>query len=152
MGTSPSAPTSTSLRRWAARQKWQKIQQPPPRQVGRGVAHDEYIEFSIEGNTILYQVLQLTRKYFNASMTFYIFCSRSNDNLLITPGWREWDQCRQNQGGVHQELQGQPKDQCHRPDQGEEAKAFTFTLFKVSTLSKESTLFKESFFNCSRCK
>ena len=25
-------------------------------QVGRGVAHDEYIEFSIEGNTILYQV------------------------------------------------------------------------------------------------
>ena len=55
-------------------------------QVGRGVAHDEYIEFSIEGNTILYQVLQLTRKYFNASMTFYIFCPRSNNNLLITPG------------------------------------------------------------------
>ena len=24
-------------------------------QVGRGVAHDEYIEFSIEGNSILYQ-------------------------------------------------------------------------------------------------
>ena len=37
-------------------------QQPPLHQVGRGVAHDEYIEFSIEGNTILYQVLHPPRK------------------------------------------------------------------------------------------
>ena len=32
-------------------------------QVGRGVAHDEYIEFSIEGNTILYQVLTPAKFY-----------------------------------------------------------------------------------------
>ena len=89
-------------------------------QVGRGVAHDEYIEFSIEGNTILYQVLQPPRKYFNTSMNSYIFCPSPYDDLLITPGWREWDQCWQDQGGIHQELQGQPKDQRHRPDQGEQ--------------------------------
>ena len=42
-------------------------------QVGRGVAHDEYIEFSIEGNTILYQVLQPPGKDSNTLITFHIF-------------------------------------------------------------------------------
>ena len=39
-------------------------------QVGRGVAHDEYIEFSIEGNTILYQVLTPANFFL---LQFYVF-------------------------------------------------------------------------------
>ena len=34
--------------------------------VGRGVAHDEYVEFQVENNRILYQV-----KHYNYSMSYY---------------------------------------------------------------------------------
>ena len=67
---------------------------------------------------------------FNSSYFFsssiLCFSKRSSSilchNLITTQGWRERDQRREDPGWVHQELQGQPQDQRHRPDQGEGAK------------------------------
>ena len=56
-------------------------------QVGRGVAHDEYIEFSIEGNTILYQVCIRPENFHLQKNTSDFFISFPNPiNLMITPG------------------------------------------------------------------
>ena len=121
MATSLSAPTLTSSKRWG-RERWKTLERLF--QVGRGVAHDEYIEFSIEGNTILYQVLTPANFFL---LQFYVFFPKRSSsilchNLITTQGWREWDQRREDPGWVHQELQGQPQDQRHRPHQGEGAK------------------------------
>ena len=67
MATSLSAPTLTSSKRWD-RERLKTLERLF--QVGRGVAHDEYIEFSIEGNTILYQVLTPAKFFL---LQFYVF-------------------------------------------------------------------------------
>ena len=54
-----------------------------PFQVGRGVAHDEYIEFSIEGNTILYQVCIRPKKFHLQKHTSAVTSSFSFQILLI---------------------------------------------------------------------